>query len=116
MCALWPIQRAFGWFIGDAIECDDESMSSRQLMDVKYERYGISGFNCTMNVRDELPELHGINTVALFKAAVAIFNVHKTEAAYALFSSWEAARTWHFLFLVPVSAFGQHFRPYMSRS
>ena len=100
--AQWPVQRARGWFMGEAIGWRDEAgrtldPSSRSYVDAESERYGHKGFNVNVKVTGKLQTQHNISLVALFKAAVAIFNAHETGAGFALFSHWEAGRMFPYL-------------------
>ena len=107
--AWWPKQRQRGWFMGDAggwhtEEEGDIESTPRHPIDLLAERCGSIGFISHIKVTDDLYHRHGISAVALFKAAVAIFNVHQTNVGFAIISSWEAARIFPFLEENPVYA------------
>ncbi|KAM3511740.1 hypothetical protein MY11210_004630 [Beauveria gryllotalpidicola] len=106
--ALWPPQRAPGWMIAD-----DSDSSSSQLAARNAARESVwdgawpslaDGLRFPRRGRIvRLPQLaalhaaHGITAGVLARCALILLNVRQTRAPYAVFSSWEAARSWPFV-------------------
>ncbi|KAM3545909.1 hypothetical protein ARSEF1564_001190 [Beauveria bassiana] len=107
--ALWPPQRSPGWMIAD----DSDSSSSSQLAARNAARESVwngtwaslaEGLRFPRRGRivrlPQLPALHaahGITADVLARCALILLNVRQTRAPYAVFSSWEAARSWPFV-------------------
>lgn len=102
--ALWPQQQAPGWFKGtdsgwkDADGKPGDSAKRKPLDSEDTGRFGLHGLTRTVNVPGlpALREKHGIPPHVILKAAVTLFNVHRTGSSTALFANLEAARHWPF--------------------
>ncbi|KAJ6780430.1 hypothetical protein PWT90_09618 [Aphanocladium album] len=105
--ALWPPQRAPGWMIAD----DGSSPHAAARRAVRETLWrGTTWASVAEELRFprrgrvvRLPQLaalqaeHGIAADVLARAALVLFNVRQTRAPYAVFTSWEAARSWPFV-------------------
>ncbi|OAR02879.1 hypothetical protein LLEC1_05712 [Akanthomyces lecanii] len=104
--ALWPPQRAPGWMIAD--DSSSPHFAARNAV------RGSVWKGSWMSAADEfrfprrgrivrLPQLatlqaeHGIAADVLARCAVILFNIRQTRSPYAVFNSWEAARSWPFV-------------------
>ncbi|KAL8783246.1 MAG: hypothetical protein Q9213_004758 [Squamulea squamosa] len=98
--ALWPPQRAPQFFRGSDsqwthVDGTPGKPSERQILDDD-EPQGVAGINgsiilpCLATLRST----HGITANIVFKAALALLNVHHTGASQAFFGQAEAARVW----------------------
>ena len=101
--ALWPPQRAPGWFKGN----DKGWLHLNGSLGIPEERKFVDGDNAkglegltrsfitpylsTYNLQ------HGISTPVLLKGACALMNTHLTGAKEAIFSNAEAGRSWPFV-------------------
>lgn len=102
--ALWPQQRAPGWFKGTDLGWKDADgkpgdPEKRKPLDPEdTERFGLDGLTRTAKVSGlpALREKHGILPHVILKAAVTLFNIHRTGSSTALFANLEAARHWPF--------------------
>lgn len=99
--ALWPKQRAPGWFKGadQGWKNDDGSLGDPTLrtpLDPENDRFGLDGLTRSVYAPGLalLRERHNIKPYAVLKAAVALFNTHTTGYPTALFANLEAARYW----------------------
>ncbi|KAM3439848.1 hypothetical protein NHJ13734_003510 [Beauveria thailandica] len=107
--ALWPPQRAPGWMIAD-----DSDSSSTQLVAARNAaresvwdgawtslaeglRFPRRGRIVRLPQLPALHAAHGITADVLARCALILLNVRQTRAPYAVFSSWEAARSWPFV-------------------
>ncbi|KAL8769576.1 MAG: hypothetical protein Q9209_004508 [Squamulea sp. 1 TL-2023] len=97
--ALWPPQRAPQFFRGSDsqwthIEGTPGKQNERQILDD--EPQGVVGINgsVTLPCLGTLKSTHGITAIIIFKAALALLNVHRTGASQAFFGQAEAARVW----------------------
>ncbi|KAH8594515.1 hypothetical protein B0O99DRAFT_483605, partial [Bisporella sp. PMI_857] len=102
--ALWPKQKAPGWFKGtDAgwknADGRPGDSSLRQPLDPERERFGLDGLTRTAKAPGlvALREQHGIPPYVVLKAAVVLFNIHRTGGSTAIFANLEAARYWPFV-------------------
>lgn len=104
--ALWPPQRAPGWMIAD--DSSSPHAAARQAVRdaVWHGTWDASADEMRFPRRGRvvrLPQLsalqaeHGITADVLARCAVILFNVRQTRAPYAVFNSWEAARSWPFV-------------------
>lgn len=101
---LWPRQRAPGWFKGTDSGWKDldgnlgEPKQRKPLDTEDTGRFGLDGLSRTAKVPGlpGLREKHGILPHVILKAAVTLFNTHRTGSSTALFANLEAARTWPF--------------------
>lgn len=102
--ALWPQQRAPGWFKGTASGWKDvdgkpgDPTKRKPLDSEDTGRFGVHGLTRTVTVPalPALREKHEIPPHVVLKAAVTLFNVHRTGSSTALFANLEAARHWPF--------------------
>lgn len=107
--ALWPPQRAPGWMIAD----DSRSPHFAARNAVRASVWN-GTWASSSSVADEfrfprrgrivrLPHLaalraeHGVTADVLARCAVILFNIRQTRCPYAVFNSWEAARSWPFV-------------------
>ncbi|KAK2763110.1 NRPS [Arachnomyces sp. PD_36] len=102
--ALWPNQRAPGWFQGtdsrwrDADGNPGDPDQRTPVNENDDRNLGLDGLTRTVEVPGlpALREKYGIPPHIIFKAAVTLFNVHRTGSSTALFTNVEAARHWPF--------------------
>ena len=101
--ALWPEQRAPGWFKGadSGWKNSDGTIGDPALripLDKEGGCCGLDGLTRTVKAPGlaALREQHRIQPYVILKAAVALFNVHRTGLSTALFANLEAARYWPF--------------------
>lgn len=104
--ALWPPQRAPGWMIAD--DSNSAHFSARNAArEAVWEGTWASvagDFRIPRRGRIvRLPQLaalqaeRGIAADVVARCAVILFNVRQTGSPYAVFHSWEAARSWPFV-------------------
>lgn len=104
--ALWPPQRAPGWMIADdsssphfaARNAVRESVwkGSWTLVAAEF-RFPRRGRIVRLPHLAALQAAHSITADVLARCAVILFNIRQTRSPYAIFNSWEAARSWPFV-------------------
>ncbi|KAJ4150382.1 hypothetical protein LMH87_011134 [Akanthomyces muscarius] len=104
--ALWPPQRAPGWMIADdssspyfaARNAVRESVWKGSWMSVADDfRFPRRGRIVRLPHLAALQAEHGITADVLARCALILFNIRQTRSPYAIFNSWEAARSWPFV-------------------
>lgn len=109
--ALFPRQKAPGWFKGDSTGWIDESTgkpgperklasSGEEKENQKEEANGVTGLSQKISLPDmqHLKHTHGIDASTVMKAALAFLNTKLTGQKVALFAEYFAARnSWPFL-------------------
>ncbi|EME40391.1 hypothetical protein DOTSEDRAFT_75005 [Dothistroma septosporum NZE10] len=96
--SLWPFQRVPEWFKGNFSDVFDDLVKQRTLLDGD-KSIGVNG----VTKRTHLPHLqtlqkqHNLSAPAILKTALAILNTHYTGTTHAIFTQYEAGRTWPFL-------------------
>ncbi|KAL8635406.1 MAG: hypothetical protein Q9226_009358, partial [Calogaya cf. arnoldii] len=97
--ALWPPQRAPQFFRGTDsqwthLDGTSGQPSERRILDASPQ--GVNGINgsITLPTLAHLKTTYGLTANIVFKAALALLNMHHTGASQAFFSAPEAARVW----------------------
>jgi hypothetical protein len=104
--ALWPIQRAPGWMTSDdcAPELAEERAATRnEIWDGNWEG-SAEEFQFPRNSRvvalmgmEKLRAALKVEPSLVMKTAITLFNVLQTGSQYAIFNTWDAARSWPFV-------------------
>ncbi|KAK4542343.1 hypothetical protein LTR36_006799 [Oleoguttula mirabilis] len=96
--SLYPFQRTAGWFTGSTAGWPPAAYGAeRKRLEPNPETPTPQMTDCQVPHAPEIKRRHGIETVVLFKAAVAILNARRTRTSLAAFTSYQAARSWPFL-------------------
>ena len=97
--ALWPPQRAAQFFRGSDsqwthVDGSQGQPCERRVLDSS--PLGVAGINGSVNLPSlgDLKSMHGITASIVFKAALALLNVHYTGVSQVFFGAAEAARVW----------------------
>lgn len=96
--SFWPFQRAPEWFKGNFDDVDNSLIEARPLLD---GRSGIGMDGVTKRTRlphlQKLKQEHNLTAPGILKCALALLNVYYTKQKEAVFTNYEAGRTWPFL-------------------
>ncbi|KAL8846483.1 MAG: hypothetical protein Q9221_008427 [Calogaya cf. arnoldii] len=97
--ALWPPQRAPQFFRGSDsqwvhLDGTPGQPSERRILDANPQ--GVNGIDgsITLPTLSHLKTTYGLTANIVFKAALALLNMHHTGASQAFFAATEAARVW----------------------
>ncbi|KAL8804138.1 MAG: hypothetical protein Q9182_002772 [Xanthomendoza sp. 2 TL-2023] len=97
--ALFPPQRAPQFFHGDDsewrhVDGTPGKASERQILDSDPQGWAGISSSITLPALSKIKLVYGITANIVFKAAVAIQNIHHTNSSQAFFGQTEAARAW----------------------
>lgn len=96
--SLFPPQRADGWFRGSTAGWPPAAFGAeRKRLDIDPETPTLLSQACNVPNAPQIKRQHNIETVIIFKTALAILNARRTGTNLAAFTSYQASRSWPFM-------------------